>query len=185
MEAISASAGKPLSLEVVADDLKTMTSQGLLLGSWGPNVVVKIPITTTQGESCLSVVRALLDADVKVNVTAILTDEQVEGLVKTVMGDDDLIVSVFAGRIADTGRNPESIIKKCVDIRKNNKIKILWASTREFYNIIQAQNSKCDIITITPEIYAKKILKNYNLEKYSTETSLMFYNDAKKLNLNI
>ena len=98
---------------------------------------------------------------------------------------DQLIVSIFAGRIADTGRNPESIIKKCVDIRKNNKIKILWASTREFYNIIQAQNSKCDIITITPEIYAKKILKNYNLEKYSTETSLMFYNDAKKLNLNI
>ena len=149
MEAISASGGKPLSLEVVADDLTTMTSQGLLMGSWGPNVVVKIPITTTQGESCLPVVRELLDANLKVNVTAILTDEQVADLVKTVSGTDDVIVSVFAGRIADTGVDPVPSMTRYVEwLAHLPNVQLLWASPREVLNIVQAADCGCDIITV-------------------------------------
>ena len=95
------------------------------------------------------------------------------------------IISIFAGRIADTGRDPKFIISKCVKYKKNKNIKILWASTREYLNIIQAQNEKCDIITVTPEILSKKKLSGYNLEKFSIDTSKAFYEDAKKMKLKI
>ena len=186
MEAISASGGKPLSLEVVADDLATMTSQGLLMGSWGPNVVVKIPITTTQGESCLPVVRELLDANLKVNVTAILTDEQVADLVKTVSGADDVIVSVFAGRIADTGIDPVPLMTRYVKwLAHLPNAQLLWASPREVLNIVQAADCGCDIITATPDVLKKLDTLGKDLATFSLETVQMFYDDALSAGLQI
>jgi transaldolase len=186
MEAISASGGKPLSLEVVADDLTTMTSQGLLMGSWGPNVVVKIPITTTQGESCLPVVRELLDANLKVNVTAILTDEQVADLLKTVSGTDDVIVSVFAGRIADTGVDPVPLMTRYVKwLAHLPNVQLLWASPREVLNIVQAADCGCDIITATPDVLKKLDTLGKDLATFSLETVQMFYDDALSAGLQI
>jgi len=186
MEAISASDGKPLSLEVVADDLKTMTSQGLLLGSWGPNVVVKIPITTTRGESCLPVVRELLDANLKVNITAILTDEQVADLVETVNGSDDVIISVFAGRIADTGVDPVPLMTRYVKwLAHLPNAQLLWASPREVLNIVQAAHCGCDIITATPDVLRKLDTLGKDLATFSLETVQMFYDDALSAGLQI
>jgi len=186
MEAISASGGKPLSLEVVADDLETMTSQGLLMGSWGPNVVVKIPITTTQGESCLPVVRELLDANLKVNVTAILTDEQVVDVVNTVRGTDDVIVSVFAGRIADTGIDPVPLMTRYVEwLAHLPNVQLLWASPREVLNIVQAADCGCDIITATPDVLKKLDTLGKDLATFSLETVQMFYDDALSAGLQI
>jgi len=186
LEAISASEGKPLSLEVVADDLETMTSQGLLLGSWGPNVTVKIPITTTQGELCLPVIRALLDAGVSVNVTAIFTDQQVKGLIEILNGEDDVIVSVFAGRIADTGIDPVPVMTRYVEwLDHLPKAQLLWASPREVLNIVQAADSGCHIITVTPDVLKKLDTLGKDLATFSLETVRMFYDDALSAGLQI
>lgn len=186
MEAISASEGKPLSLEVVADDLDSMTAQGLLLGSWGPNVTVKIPITTTQSESCLPVVRALLDAGVDVNVTAIFTDSQVKGLIEILEIEDHVIVSVFAGRIADTGIDPVPVMTRYVEwLAHLPKAQLLWASPREVLNIVQAANSGCHIITVTPDVLKKMDTLGKDLETFSLETVRMFYDDALSAGLQI
>jgi len=186
MEAISASAGKPLSLEVVADDLETMNAQGLLLGSWGPNVNVKIPVTTTQGESCLPVIRALLDARVNVNVTALFTDPQVKGLIEILKSEDDVIVSVFAGRIADTGIDPVPVMTRYVEwLAHLPKAQLLWASPREILNIVQAADSGCHIITVTPDVLKKLDTLGKDLTTFSLETVRMFYDDALSAGLQI
>ena len=128
-EAIEAAAGKPLSLEVVADDLKSMEEQGFILGSWGSNVVVKIPISTTSGESCVPVVRSLLDAGIGVNVTAILTDAQVMSLARVLQPEDNIIVSVFAGRIADSGIDPVPVMRRYLTNSSTfPNAELLWAS---------------------------------------------------------
>jgi len=186
MDAISASEGKPLSLEVVADDLETMIAQGLLLGSWGPNVTVKIPITTTQDDSCLPVIRALLDAGVGVNVTAIFTDSQVKGLIEILKGEDDVIVSVFAGRIADTGIDPVPVMTRYVEwLAHLPKAQLLWASPREVLNIVQAADSGCHIITVTPDVLKKLDTLGKDLATFSLETVRMFYDDALSAGLQI
>lgn len=186
IEAIEAAEGKPLSLEVVADDLDTMTAQGLLLGSWGSNVNVKIPITTTTGVSCLPVVRALLDAGVDVNVTAMMTDEQVAALIEILGVDDDVIVSVFAGRIADAGIDPVPVMTRYVEwLSPLPKAQLLWASPREVLNIVQAADCGCDIITVTPELLRKLDLIGKDLTTFSLETVRMFYDDALSAGLEI
>ena len=186
MEAISASQGKPLSLEVVTDDLETMNAQGLLLGSWGPNVNVKIPITTTQGESCLPVIRGLLDARVSVNVTALFTDSQVNGLIEILRIEDDVIVSVFAGRIADTGIDPVPVMTRYVEsLAHLPKAQLLWASPREILNIVQAADSGCHIITVTPDVLKKLDTLGKDLATFSLETVRMFYDDALSAGLQI
>ncbi len=186
IEAIEAAEGKPLSLEVVADDLDTMTAQGLLLGSWGSNVNVKIPITTTTGVSCLPVVRALLDAGVDVNVTAMMTDEQVAALIEILDVDDDVIVSVFAGRIADAGIDPVPVMTRYVEwLAPLPKAQLLWASPREVLNIVQAADCGCDIITVTPELLRKLDLIGKDLTTFSLETVRMFYDDALSAGLEI
>ena len=186
LEAIAAAEGKPLSLEVVADDLKTMTSQGLVLGSWGENVNVKIPITTTSGESCLPVVRTLLDAGIDVNVTAMMTDEQVAGLIEILSVDDDVIVSVFAGRIADAGCDPVPVMSRYVEwLAPLPKAELLWASPREVLNIVQAAECGCDIITVTPDLLRKLDLLGKDLAAFSLETVRMFYDDALSAGLQI
>ena len=186
VEAIEAAAGKPLSLEVVADDLATMTAQGLMLGSWGSNVNVKIPITTTAGESCLPVVRSLLDAGINVNVTAMMTDDQVSGLIDILSADDNVFVSVFAGRIADTGIDPVPLMTKYVAwLADLPKAELLWASPREVLNIVQASQCGCDIITVTPDVLKKLDLLGKDLAVFSLETVRMFYDDALSAGLEI
>jgi transaldolase len=186
IEAIEAAEGKPLSLEVVADDLGTMKSQGLLLGSWGPNVVVKIPITTTAGESCVPVVRALLNDGVAVNVTAMLTDDQVRRVMDALAPDDHVIVSVFAGRIADAGIDPVPVMTRYVEwLGPLPNAQLLWASPREVLNIVQAADCGCDIITVTPELLRKLDLIGKDLTTFSLETVRMFYDDALSAGLEI
>lgn len=186
IEAIEAAEGKPLSLEVVADDLTTMTAQGLLLGSWGSNVNVKIPVTTTGGESCMPVVRALLDAGVAVNVTAMMTDQQVSALIEILDVDDDVIVSVFAGRIADAGIDPVPVMTRYVEwLGQLPRAQLLWASPREVLNIVQAAECGCDIITVTPELLRKLDLIGKDLTTFSLETVRMFYDDALSAGLEI
>ena len=186
LDAVEASGGKSLSLEVIADDLPTMERQGLLLGSWGANVVVKIPITTTDGQSCLPVVRNLLDAGVSVNVTAVMTDQQVEGLLEILAPADAVIVSVFAGRIADTGIDPVPFMTRYATwIEPLPGTELLWASPRETLNIIQAGECGCDIITVTPDLLQKLRLIGKDLEQYSRETVKMFYEDGLSAGLDI
>jgi transaldolase len=186
LEAIEAAAGKPLSLEVVADDLATMEAQGRLLGSWGTNVVVKIPIMTTSGQSCVPVVRALLNAGVRVNVTAILTDAQVSGLIDVLRRDDQIIVSVFAGRIADAGIDPIPVMNRYLDqLSGIPGAELLWASPREVLNIVQAAECGCHIITVTPDLLRKLDLLGKDLHQFSLETVRMFYDDALSAGLEI
>ena len=174
---------KPISFEIFADNEDKIYNQAITIAKFSRNIFVKIPIVNSKGKSLCGVIKKLSNKKIKLNITAVFSLKQFKQVHSCLNKDTPSIISIFAGRIADTGRDPEKIIRKCVTFRKNEKIKILWASTREFFNIIQAQNSKCDIITVSPEIYAKKYYKNFNLEKFSTQTSKMFYEDGKKLKL--
>ena len=186
LEAIEAAEGKPLSLEVVADDLASMTQQGRTLGSWGSNVVVKIPITTTSGESCIPVVRDLLDSGIGVNVTAMMTDDQVRGVLDIVTPTDNVIVSVFAGRIADAGIDPVPVMSRYVHwVSEVPGVELLWASPREVLNIVQAAECGCDIITVTPDLLRKIEILGKDLNIFSLETVRMFYDDALSAGLEI
>lgn len=186
LEAVDAAAGKPLSLEVVADDLETMEVQGRKLGSWGSNVVVKIPIVTSFGKSCMPVVRSLLDVGITVNVTAVLTDAQVSSLISVLRPDDRVIVSVFAGRIADTGIDPVPIMRRYLSqLAHVPNAELLWASPREALNIVQAAEIGCHIITVTPELLRKLDLLDKDLHQFSLETVRMFYEDAVSAGLEI
>ena len=185
-EAIEAAAGKPLSLEVVADDLKSMEEQGFILGSWGSNVVVKIPISTTSGDSCVPVVRSLLDAGIGVNVTAILTDAQVMSLARALRPEDNIIVSVFAGRIADSGIDPVPVMRRYLDqLSTFPHAELLWASPREVLNVVQASEIGCHIITVTPDLLRKLDLLGRDLNQFSLETVRMFHDDALSAGLEI
>jgi transaldolase len=148
---------KPISFEVFADDLAEMKRQALEIKTWGENVYVKIPITNSQGESCLPLVKELSHAGVKLNITALFTIEQVQGTLEAVKGGAPAIVSVFAGRLADTGVDPLPLMRAsrelCVAAGKD--VELLWASTREVYNIVQAEEIGCHIITAPAEIIKK------------------------------
>ena len=172
---------KPISFEVFSDNLNEMYIQAKTISSWGSNVYVKIPITNTKNKSCNSIIKKLSDENIKLNITALFTLNQIKSLKKVLNPKSDNIISIFAGRIADTGRNPSSIIKKSIKLfSKFKKTEILWASTREFFNIIEADNLGCHIITVPPDILKKTKLIDYNLDKYSLETIKDFYNDAQK-----
>ncbi len=171
----------PISFEVFSDDFSEMEKQARLIGSWGANVNIKIPISNTKGESSLPLIRTLLDAGLKLNVTAILPAEQIDALRKILKPGDDVIVSIFAGRIADTGIDPIPLMKKAVqDYKALPKAKILWASPREVLNIYQAEAAGCHIITATNELIEKLHLHGKSLSDYSLDTVKMFYNDAAK-----
>jgi transaldolase len=171
----------PISFEVFADDFSEMERQAKLIGGLGENCYIKIPITNTKGESSLPLVRKLLDAGLKINITAILTQEQISSLYDVLKPTDDAIVSIFAGRIADTGVDPEPIMKRAVDMYKGlPSSKILWASCREVLNIYQAEKCGCHIITV-PEDYLKKLaMKGKDLAELSLDTVKMFYQDSQK-----
>ena len=172
---------KPVSFEVFSDDLNEMKIQGEKIASWGENVYVKIPITNTRGASTQSVVKFLAASGVKVNVTALMTSAQVAQVVEVLNPDVESNVSVFAGRIADTGRDPLPIMEECLErLSQNKKAELIWASPRELFNVIQASQIGCHIITATNDILMKLNLIGHDLDQYSLDTVKMFYQDALK-----
>ncbi len=172
---------KPISFEVFADDFNNMYHQSQIISSWANNVYVKIPITNTKGISSKLLINKLSNEKIKLNITAIFTKSQVDTVFKSLNKKTPAIVSIFAGRIADTGRDPSNIIKYASRLfKKNLKHKILWASTREVLNIFQAEKAGADIITVPTSILNKKKLFNKSLNKYSLETVKEFYKDAKE-----
>lgn len=172
---------KPVSFEIFADDSNNIMSQALKIKELGENVFVKIPIITTNNKSNADLIVKLNRMGIKINVTAIFTLNQSLPLIKKLDKKTEIILSIFAGRIADTGVNPKAEIKKHISACKNKKnIKILWASVREVYNIIEAEEVKCHIVTVPPSILKKTKNFNKSLEKYSQETVKNFYDDAKK-----
>ncbi len=171
----------PISFEVFSDDFADMERQARKIGAWGANVNIKIPITNTKGESSLPLIRRLLDDGLKLNVTAILPNGQIDALRKILKPADDVIVSIFAGRIADTGVDPIPAMTKAVaDYKPFPKAKILWASPREVLNIYQAEACGCHIITATDDLIGKLAIHGKALDTYSLDTVKMFYNDAQK-----
>ena len=172
---------KPISFEVFSDELDEMYKQAKIISSWGKNVYVKIPVTNTKKISTKRIIQKLSNEGININITAVFTKKQLIQIQKSISKNSEIIISIFAGRIADTGRNPSDTIKYAVRLFKKFKnVKILWASTREVYNIIEAEKIKCNIITITAGILKKINFLDYNLEKYSVETIKDFYNDALK-----
>ena len=177
---------KSLSLEVFSDDLDEMERQANIISTWGKNIYVKIPITNTKGKSCLPIVKKLLEKKIKVNITAVFTEKQILKIKKFIKKDAHVIVSIFAGRVADSGIDPEKMILKSLKLFKNYKnVKTLWASTREIFNIIQAIKIKCDIITVPISLLKKFNNLGKNLNSYSLETIKGFYDDARKANYKI
>jgi len=170
---------KPISFEVFSDELDEMKIQGEKIASWGENVYVKLPITNTRGISTRPVIEHLTGKGVKVNITAIMTTEQVDQIVGSLNPKIPSYVSVFAGRIADTGRDPAPIMKKSLKIISNNpNSELIWASPRELLNVFQANEIGCHIITATNDILKKLEIVGRDLSGYSLETVKMFYEDA-------
>ncbi|MGP0066213.1 MAG: transaldolase [Isosphaeraceae bacterium] len=172
---------RPISLEVFSDDFAEMESQARRIASWGENVYVKIPVTNTQGESAIPLVRALAKAGVKQNVTALMTLGQVRDVVGALGSGPSACVSVFAGRIADTGRDPIPMMAAAVELlRPFPQVELIWASPRELLNIMHADQVGCHIITVTPDVLKKLSLVGKDLDEYSLDTVKMFRNDAVK-----
>jgi len=179
MQVLKAVPDRPVSLEVFTDEFGEMEQQALDIASWGRNVNVKIPVTNTRGEFSGLLVERLSKAGVAVNVTAVMTLEQVRKITERLAPRTPAIISVFAGRIADTGRDPVPIMAEAVKIMKAKpKAELIWASPRELLNIFQADTVGCHIITATNDILKKLSLVDKDLDRYSLETVEMFYRDA-------
>ena len=186
LEVLSHVRDKPISFEVFSDNLDEMHRQAIQIASWGENVFVKIPITNSQGISTHKLVADLFKVKVKVNVTAIMTIEQVRLISKSLRSDVPNYVSVFAGRIADTGVDPLQIMKQSLDVlRPIESSELIWASPRELLNIFQASEIGCHVITATTDILKKLNLVGYDLDKYSLDTVRMFFKDATDSNFHI
>jgi len=178
--------GKPISLEVFSDDFDEMFEQANSISSYGKNIFVKIPITNTKGESSVDLITSLTKSDVKLNVTAIFTQEQLLKAFQAIHSEVNCILSVFAGRIADTGIDPMPVMSECAATLEGQKYaELLWASPREVLNIYQAVETGCDIITATPDLIKKIGLYNKDLNEYSRETVQMFFDDAKEQKFSI
>ena len=171
---------KPISLEVFADDFPEMRRQALKIAGWGPNVYVKIPITNSRGESSIPLIRDLSAERVQLNITALLTAQQVRDVAAVLNPDVAAVVSVFAGRIADTGVDPVPIMHASRVILENQpKAELLWASVREVLNIVQAEQAGCQIVTVTHDILAKAAkMLGTDLTALSLDTVRMFARDA-------
>jgi len=170
---------KPLSLEVFSDDLEEMKRQALKITAWGDNVYVKIPVTNTKKESTCRIISELSNQGVKLNITAIMTLGQVKAVVDSLNPSVSSFVSVFAGRIADTGIDPLPLMAEAVQITKAKPLaEVIWSSPRELLNIFHADSIGCQIITVTNDILKKLSFVGYDLDEYSLDTVKMFYNDA-------
>jgi transaldolase len=172
---------RPISFEVFSDEFAEMERQALAISQWGPNVYVKIPITNTRGESSYDLVRRLAGHDVKLNVTAMLPLDQIVHILRALENAASAYVSIFAGRIADTGRDPVPIMAAAVELlRPYPNIELIWASPRELLNVFQADAIGCHIITATHDILHKLHLVGKDLHAYSLDTVKMFHDDAHK-----
>lgn len=172
---------RPISFEVFADEFDEMERQARLIHSWGPNVYVKIPITNTRQRSAIGLIGRLSHDGIKVNVTALFELFQVRAAAEALAGGAASNLSIFAGRIADTGRDPVCIVSSAVFLVSDQpQIEVIWASPRELLNIFQANAAGCHIITATPELLAKLPLAGKDLAEYSLETVQMFAEDAAK-----
>jgi transaldolase len=170
----------PVSFEVFTDELDEMVEHGRLIADWGSNVYVKIPITNTRGESTTRVIRELSSEGVKVNVTAMLTVPQVETASAALSGGVPGYVSIFAGRIADTGRDPVPIMREALAVLESvPDVELIWASPRQLRNVVEADEIGCHIITMTQDLLAKIHLLGKDLDEYSLDTVRMFYGDAQ------
>lgn len=169
---------KPVSFEVFSDDHNEMYEQAKKISSWGRNAFVKIPICNTKKKYSYDLIKKLSHENVKLNITAIMTKDQIKKTYKSLNKDCSAFISIFAGRIADTGVDPKDIIKYAVKINKKYNSEIIWASTRELLNIFQCASLGCDIITVTPDIINKLENLNKDLEEYSLDTVKMFHKDA-------
>ena len=177
---------KPISFEVFSDDFNEMEKQAMKITSWADNVYVKIPITNTKKESSKELIKRLAEKKVKLNITAIFTIDQVKTVLSVLDNNIPSIISVFCGRIADTGKDPIPLMKECLEEMKiNSKSELLWASPRELLNIIQAEQIGCHIITVSKDIINKLQFINHNLEEYSLDTVKKFYKDAVDANFKI
>ena len=171
---------RPISFEVFSDDFAEMEEQALQISSWADNVYVKVPVTDTSGESSGDVVRRLADRGVKVNVTALMTPAQVREVAEWVAGGPPCYVSVFAGRIADSGRDPIPLMTESLEILGDHpNAELIWASPRELLNIVQANAIGCDIITVTHDVLAKLETLGKDLDEFSLDTVRMFFRDGQ------
>lgn len=176
----------PVSFEVFADDFPTMELQAYEIASWGDNVYVKIPVTDTKGNFAGPLISTLARAGVKLNVTAIMPLDQIRRVADALSSATPAVVSVFAGRIADTGRDPVPLMAEAMRILADKpKAELLWASPRELLNIVQANDIGCHIITVTNDLLKKLALVGKDLSEYSRETVLMFHKDASASAYNI
>ncbi len=170
---------EPISFEVFSDNLDEMYEQALQIASWGENVYVKIPVTNTQGKSTARLIYKLAYAGVKQNITALMTLDQVREITTALADGPSACISVFAGRIADTGRDPLPIMINALEIMKpHTQLELIWASPRELLNIFQADEIGCHIITVTNDILKKLYLVDKDLSEFSLDTVKMFYEDA-------
>jgi transaldolase len=171
---------KPLSFEVFSDEFPEMMRQARTISSWGKNVYVKIPITNTRGESAAPLIATLLKDGLKLNITAMLPPKQVDEIRPHFTKQSQAFISIFAGRVADTGLDPEPIMRHAVAAFKDFPLtEILWASCRELFNIFMADRTGCHIITVTHDLLKKLPLLGRDLDEYSLDTVKMFYNDAR------
>ena len=178
-DAVAAIPDKPISFEVFSDDFDEMEAQAHEIASWGRHVYVKIPVTNTHGDFSGEVIRRLSHAGVKVNVTAVMTPKQVERIVPCLSRQTPAFVSIFAGRIADSGRDPVPIITAACDrLRGLPLAEVIWASPREVFNIVQADQAGCHVITVTHDLMAKMAQLGKDLDAFSLETVQMFRDDA-------
>jgi transaldolase len=176
---LSAVRDRPISFEVFADEFAEMERQAFKISSWGENVYTKIPVTNTRRESSVELVRCLVRRGVKLNVTALMTLRQVKDVAAALAGGPPAYVSMFAGRIADTGRDPVPIMAEAVDIlRPYPNIELIWASPREVLNIFHAEAAGCHIITATHDLLHKLALIGKDLDDHSLDTVKMFHRDA-------
>ena len=177
---------KPISFEVFADEFGQMERQAVEIADWGRNVYVKIPVMNTKRKTSYDLVRKLSQAGVQLNITAIMTLEQVRKVAEAVQGGSSSFVSVFAGRVADTGIDPIPMMQEALQILKTApNAELLWASPREVLNVYQAETIGCPIITATNDILKKLELNGKNLDAYSQETVQMFFNDAQAAGFNL
>ena len=177
---------KPISIEVFADDSNEMIKQGLKIKEWGKNVYVKIPVTNSKGKFSGKAIKYLSHRNVKLNITAVYTVHQTIKIIRNLNKNTKSIISIFAGRMSDVGKDPVPIIKECVKLsKKNNKIKILWASTREPYNFIQAKQIGCNIITMPAKIIEKVSKFGKSSQSLTIDTVKKFLIDSKESNFKL
>lgn len=180
-QVLAAIPDRPISFEVFSDDFGEMELQALQIAEWGDNVNVKIPITNTSGKPSYDLIRKLTRRGVKVNITAIMTLEQVQETAACLAGGGESYVSVFAGRIADTGRDPIPLMASAVETLKHlPQTSLIWASPRELLNIFHAEGIGCQVITVTHDVLKKTVLVGKDLNQYSLETVKMFHDDAQR-----